>query len=76
MKKELQKQYPTDYNLLMMQDFWQVYFIVLLIILLKEFIKLNVNTDKITKKCETCGIKYKYFDCFLEYTKLKNNLLE
>ena len=21
------------------------------------------------KKCETCGIKYKYCDCFLEYTK-------
>ena len=22
------------------------------------------------KKCETCGIKYKYCDCFLEYTNL------
>ena len=23
------------------------------------------------KKCETCGIKYKYCDCFLEYTNFK-----
>ena len=23
------------------------------------------------KKCETCGIKYKPCDCFLEYTNLK-----
>ena len=24
------------------------------------------------KKCETCGIKYKYCDCFLEYTNHKD----
>ena len=23
------------------------------------------------KKCEICGIKYKYCNCFLEYTNLK-----
>ena len=28
------------------------------------------------KKCETCGIKYKYYDCFLEYTNFKDNLIE
>ena len=28
------------------------------------------------KKCETCGIKYKYFDCFLEYANLKDYLIE
>ena len=28
------------------------------------------------KKCETCGIKYKYCDCFLEYTNFKNDLIE
>ena len=26
------------------------------------------------KKCETCGIKYKYCDCFLEYTNFKDDL--
>ena len=28
------------------------------------------------KKCGTCRIKYKYCDCFLEYTNFKDNLIE
>ena len=28
------------------------------------------------KKCETSGIEYKYCDCFLEYTRFKDNLIE
>ena len=28
------------------------------------------------KKCKTCRIKYKYYDCFLEYIKLKDDLIE
>ena len=28
------------------------------------------------KKCETCRIKYKYCDCFLEYTSIKDDLVE
>ena len=32
-------------------------------------IKCKLRHDN--KKCETCGIKYKYFDCFLEYANLK-----
>ena len=28
------------------------------------------------KKCETYGIKYKYCDCFLEYTNFKDDLIE
>ena len=31
------------------------------------------HDDKI---CETCRIKYKYCDCFLEYTNFKDNLIE
>ena len=27
------------------------------------------------KKWETCGIKYKYYDCFREYTNFKDNLI-
>ena len=27
------------------------------------------------KKCETCGIKYKYCDCFFEYTNFKYDLI-
>ena len=28
------------------------------------------------QKCETCGVKYKYCDCFLEYTNFKYNLID
>ena len=28
------------------------------------------------KKCETCGIKYKYSNCFLEYKNYKDYLIE
>ena len=28
------------------------------------------------KKCETCGIKYKYCDCFLECIDFKDELIE
>ena len=28
------------------------------------------------KKCETCGIKYKYCDCLLEYKNIKDDLIE
>ena len=28
------------------------------------------------KKQETCGIKHKYWGCFLEYTNLKDDLIE
>ena len=32
--------------------------------------------DTTIKKCETCGIKYKNCDSFLEYTNFKDNLIE
>ena len=28
------------------------------------------------KKCKTSGIKYKYWDCFLEYKNFKYHLIE
>ena len=28
------------------------------------------------KKCETCRVKYKYCDCFLEYLHFKDDLIE
>ena len=32
--------------------------------------------DMVKKKSEACGIKYKYYNCFLEYTTFKDNLIE
>ena len=37
-------------------------------------IKCKVGHDD--KKCEICGIKYKYCDCFLEYTNFKYYSIE
>ena len=28
------------------------------------------------KKSETCGVKYKYYDCFLKYANFKDDLIE
>ena len=36
--------------------------------------KCKVGYDD--KKCEPCRIKYRYCDCFLEYTSFKDNLVE
>ena len=45
----------------MVQALWQAHYQILLIIFLKEVIKLNKKNEHINKKCEMCGIKYK--DC-------------
>ena len=39
-----------------------------------HIIKCKLENDN--KKCETCGIKYKYCVCFLEYTNFKDGLTE
>ena len=76
MEKKLQKIYLTHYNLLIVQDLWQAHYQIVPIIFLKEFIKLNVNSDMMIKKCETCGVKYKYYDCVLEHPNFKDDLTE
>ena len=59
MEKKLQKIYFTYYNLLKAQDLWEAHYQILSIIFLEEFIELNKYGDD-DKRCETCGIKYKY----------------
>ena len=49
MEKRLQKIYRTYYGLLTEQDLWQVYYQILSMIFLKEFIELNVDSDKMIK---------------------------
>ena len=48
-KEEITKKYLTEYNLLIAQDLVLAYYQIFLIILLKEFIKLNVNTNAMIK---------------------------
>ena len=52
------------------QDLWRAHYQILSIYFLKEFTELNVNFGHGDKKCETCGIMYKYCDCFLEYENI------
>ena len=49
MEETLQKMNLTYCNLLIAQDLWQARHQILSIIFLKEFIKLNVNTDTMIK---------------------------
>ena len=46
---KLQKTYPTDYNLLIVQDLWEAHDQMQLLILVVEFIKLKVNRDTTIK---------------------------
>ena len=39
-----------------------------------QIIKCKYGHDG--KKCQTCRIKYKYCNCFLEYTNFKDDLIE
>ena len=57
MEKKLQKVYFIYYNLLIAQDLWQVHYQILSIIFLKEFIELNVNSDKIIKNVKHVELK-------------------
>ena len=38
--------------------------------------RVKFKSEQDNKKSETCKIKYKYCDCFLEYTNFKDDLIE
>ena len=59
MEKKLQKIYLLYLTHITVQGLPQAHYQILSIIFLKEFIKLNANSDT-HKKCEICRIKYKY----------------
>ena len=54
MEKKLQKLYLTNYNLLIAEDSWQDNYQILLINLLKKFLRLNANIDIKNKDCKCC----------------------
>ena len=61
----------TDYNSLIAQDLWQIPHQIFLIILLKKFIKLNVNMDMIIKNVEHAGLNTKIASFALNIQTLK-----
>ena len=71
MEIKLQKIYLTYYNLLIVQDLWQAHYKILSIIFLKEFVKLNVNTDKMTKNVKLAELNIKIVSAFLNRQTLK-----
>ena len=69
MENKLQKIHAKD--LLIAQDLWQALYQYLSIILLKKLIKLNVNTEAMIKKCETCRLNINIVTVFLSVQTLK-----
>ena len=71
MEDKLQKIYPLDYNLLIVQDLWQAHYQILSIILLKKFIKFNVNTDVMIKNIKLTELNTKIVTAILNIQTLK-----
>ena len=42
----------------------------------EEIHKIKCKYEHNDKKCESCRVKHKYHDCFLEYTNFKDDLIE
>ena len=40
------------------------------------FLRIKCKFGHDDKKCETCGIRYKYCDCSIEYMNFKDDLIE
>ena len=57
--------------MLIVQDLWQVYYQILLRILLKESIKLNLSTDTIIKKVKLAKLNTKIVTTFLNTQTLR-----
>ena len=70
MEKKLQK-YLTDYNLLTEQDLWQVYYQILSIIFLCEFIKLTVNKYTMMKNVKFAELNINIATALLNIQTLK-----
>ena len=71
MEDKLQKIYPIDCNLLIVQDLWQAHYQILSIILLKKFIKFNVNTDVMIKNIKLTELNTKIVTAILNVQTLK-----
>ena len=71
MENKLQKTYPTDYNLLTVQDLRQAHFQTLSIIRLMEFIKLNVNLDITMKNVKRIELNTKIVSAILNIKAIK-----
>ena len=58
------------------QDLWQAYYQTFSIILLKEFIELNLNSNMIIKNEKHVEFNISIAKCFLEYASFRDDLIE
>ena len=72
MERNNKKVYLTYYNLLIVQNLWQVHYQILSIIFLKEFKELNVNTDMMIKNVKFMELSIRIVTVFLNIQTLKN----
>ena len=75
MEKKLKKQYPTDSNSLIVQNFMAGSLLNLVDNLTERIHKIKCKYEH-DKKCKTYGIKYKDCKCCLQYINIKSNLVE
>ena len=68
---EKSQKYLTNYNLLTVQDLWQAHYQILLIILLKELIKLSVSMDIIMRYVKHAELNTKIVRAALNTQSLK-----
>ena len=64
-ENKLQKQYLRDYNLLIVQDLQQGHYQILLIILLNEFVKLNIKMNMVIKTAKYVEVNTDITTAFL-----------
>ena len=64
MEKKLQKIYLAYYNLLIAQGLWRAHYQILSKVFLKEFVKLNVNTDTMINNVKLVELRTKYVTVF------------
>ena len=76
MEKKLQKMYPKYCILLIARDLWQAHYQILSIIFSEGIYEIKCKYRHDDEKCETCRIKYKCCDSFLEYKDFKHDLIE
>ena len=76
MEKNQQKPYLKNYNLLIAQNLWLAYYQILLIILLKEFIKLNIDMVITMNNVKHAESNKKIVIFFFEYKNLKDDLIK
>ena len=75
-KEEITKKIVIYYSFLIAQDLWQAHYPNIVNNLSEGIHRINCKLGLDDKKCETCGIKYKYCNCFLEYKNLADGLIE